>query len=171
MQAAWYGVSCARVTDTTMPDLYDEKLGGVTAIQIPNNGLRGNISEIDFGPLMRANLQLLDLSDNFLIGSIPESIWNGGGKLHTLQFDSPTDAGDSRWALSGRIPETAGARLPNLKHLSLQRNRLIDRYFSHPLYVTVPFFLSLLACTCTYFHLSPCHGPPPKNHSQSIYCY
>ena len=51
-----------------MPHLYDYGIGGVSAIQLPNNNLRGDVSTVELESLLQANLQLLDLSDNFLSG-------------------------------------------------------------------------------------------------------
>ena len=139
----WYGVACEAVTDITMPDLYDPRIGGVSALQLPGNGLRGNVSAVDLGPLLRANLQLLDLSDNFLYGPLPGSVFvEGGPKLHTLHLDSRTDgSAQAEFKLTGSLPENVGTALPNLKSLALQR---------HTLTGSLPASMGAFDCSTTY---------------------
>ena len=110
----------------------------------PVRGLRGDVSALDLGPLLRANLQLLDLSDNFLSGGLPPSLFAAGGpKLHTLYLDSRSDAIDaaSPFRLTGSLPDSMGTALPNLKSLSLQR---------HALSGNLPASLGSLDCATTY---------------------
>ena len=79
----WYGVGCLAMTDTTMPSLHPASAaGGVTALQLPSNGLRGVIPN-SLGTALAPSLQLLDLSDNFLSGTVPPSIFSMP-LLHTL---------------------------------------------------------------------------------------
>jgi hypothetical protein len=124
----WYGVSCTPVTDVTMPDLYDAHIGGISAILLPGNGLRGDISTLDLSPLLHANLQALDVSDNFLFGLLPPSIFSSGApKLHTLHLDSreaPEATGAGVCKLTGSLPANMGSALPNLKSFALQRHAL-----------------------------------------------
>ena len=131
-EQAWYGVSCVAVTDQTI----DSVGGGVTAIQLPQNNLRGDVTALllggsgerkdqssSFAALMRT-LQLLDLSDNFLTGSIgPTSVIWSGPNLHSLYFDAP-GVGGNQYRLKGGFPDDIGTTLPNLRHLSVQRHLL-----------------------------------------------
>ena len=76
----------------------------------------------------------MDLSDNFLYGELPPSIFSRGGpKIHSVYLDSPTNAinakgmsgnGKQTSKLTGVLPKNMGFALPNLRSLSLQRHLL-----------------------------------------------
>ena len=85
--------------------------GHVTKIELNENQLKGSIPE-SIGNL--GNLTTLDLSENQLKGSIPESIGNLGNL-------TGLDLNDNQ--LSGSIPESIG-NLGNLTVLSLWSNQL-----------------------------------------------
>jgi hypothetical protein len=162
----WYGVSCQPVTDQTMPGLYDMSVGGISSIQLPQNDLRGDVTNIMLDSMLNANLQFLDLSDNYLFGQLPETIFvRGGAKIHSVHLDSPTDAlnitaatgaatvtaagnaaeraaaAKRAFKLTGTLPESIGFALPNLKKLSLQRQWLTG---------TIPNSFGALDCSVSY---------------------
>ncbi len=136
----WFGVGCVPITDVTMPNLYDYDLGGITALVLPGNGLHGDISKLDLSPLLNANLQILELSDNELWGVMPSDIWNGR-VLHTLFIDSPDG---NIFRINGSLPgiDANNNALANLKHLSL-----VNQKFAGVIPKT---FYENLRCTETY---------------------
>ena len=110
----WYGISCVKIVDALMPNLYN-KNGGITSIQLPYNNLRGNLLDVNFDPVMNS-LQLLDLSDNLLYGDhLPEF---KSLTLYTLMIDS----NGPPFQLQGSISDSIVTNLPNLKYISLQRH-------------------------------------------------
>lgn len=138
----WYGVSCAQVTERTLPNLWNTSglaPRGITAVQLPSNNLVGLIP-IDLGPALSSTLQLLDLSSNYLRGTIPQTLLKGLPVLHTLFIEPATDLAEHK--LAGTLPEEMGAGdgLPNLRFLALTRNALTG---------SIPASLGNLSCHVT----------------------
>ena len=83
--------------------------------------------------MLNANLQFLDLSDNFLYDE-PHSIFPAvTPKIHSVYLDSPISTinakgmsgnGKQTSKLTGVLPKNMGFALPNLRSLSLQRHLL-----------------------------------------------
>ena len=130
-----FGIS---IVGATMPYLYDASVGGITAIALPGNGLRGDISQIDLRALK--NLQYLELSDNEFVGDLPHRFWKGKPKVHTVFLDSPDGA---LFRISGKLPENIARGLPNLRHLSLVNQAFRGR---------IPDFRDL---NCTKVYVAP----------------
>lgn len=119
----WYGVSCVYDVDVLMSSLLPHDVPGVSSIQLPYNGLSGSLNDVvDFASLS-SSLQLLDLSDNAISGSLEYSLRSSPmTRLHTLLIDGL----DNGVWLTGTIPNELGssALAPHLKTLSLQRHRM-----------------------------------------------
>lgn len=123
-QRPWYGVSCAHVTERTLPNLWNLTGDrGITALHLAANNLHGQIPS-SLGTALGTTLQLLDLSSNLLEGDIPQTLLRGMPRLHTLYIEPKLD--DDRWRLRGTLPDDMGAAsgLPNLRYLGLSRNGL-----------------------------------------------
>ena len=122
----WHGVSCARITERTLPGLWNQTAprDGVTALHLVSNNLHGEIPAA-LGPVLSPTIQLIDLSSNCLSGTLPQSLLRGLPRLHSLfiepKFDDRPD-----WRLNGSLPDDMGAitGLPNLRFISLSRNQL-----------------------------------------------
>jgi hypothetical protein len=138
----WYGVSCQKVTDTTLPDLGAGAPYGVSVVQLPTNNLRG-----DMGPLQEElpcalgpSLQLLDLSYNSLWGELSPALVRMP-RLHSLLLGgtgvaaaAPRDAsaagnesgagagGGGTMRISGQLSDPACTS--NLKYLFIERQGL-----------------------------------------------
>ena len=71
----WHGVSCARITERTLPSLWNQTAprDGVTALHLVANNLFGEIPE-GLGPALAPTIQLIDLSGNRLTGTLPYHI-------------------------------------------------------------------------------------------------
>lgn len=119
--APWYGVGCAVVTDTTLPDIGRGAEYGVTALQLAANNLRGAAPLEALGNALGHTLQLLDLSDNFLEGAIADSLFTMS-RLHTLFLFGRGDSFNEGMRLQGRFPATFCTA--NLKYLHMQRQNL-----------------------------------------------
>jgi hypothetical protein len=146
----WYGVSCARVTERTLPNLWNytvpatqntlarpagmartteplsalpPAVDGVTALHLASNNLVGTLP-VELGVGLRQTLQYLDLHSNMLTGEIPQSLLLGLPKLHTLYIEPKVD--ELQWRLRGMLPAAMGSAtgLPNLRYLGLSRNQL-----------------------------------------------
>lgn len=120
----WYGVSCARVTEQTLPFLWNlTSARGVTALHLASNNLVGTIP-ITLGQALGPSIQLLDLSSNLLTGQLPVTLLRGLPRLHTLYVEPKTN--DTEFRLSGSLPADMGdpSGLPNLRYLGLSRNAL-----------------------------------------------
>jgi len=122
----WFGVTCAVVTERTLPTLWNssgEAPRGITAVQLPANNLVGTIP-VSLGPALSSTLQLLDLSSNVLRGELPQTVLSGLPVLHTLFIEPGTDAPTDK--LTGSLPAAMGSAggLPNLRFLGLTRNNL-----------------------------------------------
>ena len=122
----WFGVSCARVTERTLPRLWNASgaaVDGVTAVQLPSNNLRGAIPA-GLGKGLAQTLQLLDLSSNLLEGELPQTLLMGLPRLHTLYVEPQVD--ELQYRLTGTLPAGmgSGGGLPNLRYLGLSRNQL-----------------------------------------------
>ncbi|XP_058070114.1 probable LRR receptor-like serine/threonine-protein kinase At4g37250 [Magnolia sinica] len=125
----WNGIQC---TDLLVESSWSRR---VTSLALPNSKLLGSIPT-DFG--MIDTLQQLDLSDNFLNGTLPLSLFNASqlrilslanneisgelpdavGSLKSLEFLNLSDN-----ALTGRIPDSL-ISLPNFTVLCLSNNYL-----------------------------------------------
>eukprot|EP01065_Artemidia_motanka_P032095 TRINITY_DN39147_c0_g1_i1.p1 TRINITY_DN39147_c0_g1~~TRINITY_DN39147_c0_g1_i1.p1 ORF type:complete len:718 (+),score=191.25 TRINITY_DN39147_c0_g1_i1:78-2156(+) len=138
----WYGVSCVRITEQTLPSLWNSTgavAGGITAVHLASNNLRGSIPQ-GLGEALAGSLQLLDLSSNFLVGALPGSLVRGMPFLHTLYVEPASDS--EEFKLTGTLPEDMGlaSGLPNLRYLGLTRNALTGK---------IPESLGSLPCTVT----------------------
>lgn len=137
--APWFGISCAIVTERTLPNLWNSsglEPRGVTAVQLLANNLVGPIPT-GLGPALSSTIQLIDLSANRLSGVLPQSLLLGLPVLHTLFVEPATD--DPADKLTGTLPTEMGSAegLPNLRFLALTRNALTG---------TVPASLGELSC-------------------------
>ncbi|KAF7840778.1 receptor protein kinase-like protein [Senna tora] len=101
---SWNGVTCTEIGITM-----DNR---VTSLVLPNSQLLGSISE-DVG--MIQHLKILDLSNNFLNGSLPNSIFSNSSELQVLSLANNV--------ISGEIPESIG------ESKSLQLLNLSDNAF------------------------------------------
>jgi hypothetical protein len=120
-------VGCLAMTDTTMPSLHPASAsGGVTALQLASNGLRGVIPN-SLGAALAPSLQLLDLSDNLLSGSVPSSIFSMP-LLHTLYLMGRGAVDPDGNSIAGGGPRLSGVMpswgLPSLKYIGLSRNAI-----------------------------------------------
>lgn len=118
---AWFGITCVNVTDALLPHIHSNQ-SGVTAIQLPSNNLEGVLPDdvaVPFSP----TVQLIDLSDNLISGSLPSSLFLLP-LLHTLYIHPKTN--NIQYQLTGSIPSQIGSSdfLPNLRYLGLERNQL-----------------------------------------------
>ncbi|MFW5748121.1 MAG: immunoglobulin-like domain-containing protein [Chloroflexota bacterium] len=93
-----------------LPDL--SSLANLNAVYLDSNDFEGDLNGI-FGP-NNAALDIVDLSDNNLSGTIPAE-WGAFTSLTNLQLDSNN--------LSGTIPESLGS-LTDLERLNLAANNL-----------------------------------------------
>jgi hypothetical protein len=120
----WYGVSCTRVTERTLPDLWKQGSGGrgVTALSLASNNLRGSIPS-NLGPGLSKTIQYIDMSANRIEGELPASLFIDLPVLHTLYVEPATD-NDLRYKLTGQFPKDMGLRVPNLRYLGVTRNQL-----------------------------------------------
>jgi predicted MPP superfamily phosphohydrolase len=168
----WYGVSCVRVTERTLPHLWNSSssnVGGVTALHLSSNGLAGQIPT-SLGEALAPSLQLLDLSNNRLTGSLPTSLF-AMPRLHTLFVEPETNYTEHR--LLGSLPASIGeaSGLPSLRFLALSRNALTG---------SIP--ASLGSLSCHVVHASPSEvgcliwlignqfsGPIPQSMCKAIY--
>ena len=117
-RSPWFGVGCAMVTDSTLPNISKGAPFGVTALQVPANNLRGSLPQ-GFAAAMAPTLQLFDISDNFVSGSVDPGLFTMQ-RLHSLfLFGRGTDA---LVQLQGTLPDPFCT--PNLKYLHMQRNNL-----------------------------------------------
>ena len=82
-------------------------------------------------------MQVLNLGDNQLVGTLPASLWQAR-VLHTLFLDSPDGA---FFRVSGSLPADMGTAMPNLRHLSLVNQALTG---------TIPKSWAQLNCTNEY---------------------
>ena len=122
--APWYGVSCTRVTERTLPHLWNASAArGVTALQLAANGLLGTLPD-SLGTALGPSLQYLELGSNQLRGELPQSLLSGMPRLHTLYVEPRTDEVVDK--LTGTLPAGMGDAdgLPNLRFLGLSRNAL-----------------------------------------------
>ncbi|CAI8609313.1 unnamed protein product [Vicia faba] len=103
---SWNGVSCSIVKENTKNDT----LYRVTGLSLPNSQLLGLIPS-DLGSI--EHLQILDLSNNSLNGSLPSSFFQENSELSFLNF--------SNNLLSGEIPESI-TELKNLQFLNFSDN-------------------------------------------------
>jgi Leucine-rich repeat (LRR) protein len=87
----------------------------VTDISLPACFLQGTLDQLHFADL--SELSVLDLSNNFLYGSIPPSI----GNLTKLTYLDLSYNYGSAGSLSGNIPATIGM-LEDLETLNLDGN-------------------------------------------------
>jgi hypothetical protein len=152
--APWYGVSCTRVTERTLPALWNASAArGVTALHLAANGLRGTLPD-SLGAALGPSLQYLELSSNVLRGTLPASLLRGMPRLHTLYAEPRTD--DAADKLTGTLPADMGAAsgLPNLRFLGLCRNALSGE---------IPPSLSELSC-----HSTTATGAPPTAADPSV---
>ncbi|KAL2324229.1 hypothetical protein Fmac_023287 [Flemingia macrophylla] len=101
---SWHGVTCTEIGPPGTPGLFR-----VTSLALPNSQLLGPISE-ELG--MIEHLHQIDLSNNFLNGSLPYTIFNSS-QLQVLSL--------SNNVISGELPELVG-NLTNLKLLNLSDN-------------------------------------------------
>jgi len=104
---SWHGVACSELGSPNTPDFLR-----VTSLILPNSQLLGSIAE-DLGLIQ--NLHHIDLSDNFLNGSLPNSIFNSS----QLQFLSLSNN-----KISGKLPELIGLST-NLQSLNLSDNAFV----------------------------------------------
>ncbi|TMW57477.1 hypothetical protein Poli38472_003402 [Pythium oligandrum] len=96
----WYGITC------------DEE-GHILSIRLPNNNLVGYLP-VEFSRDALDHLQELDLSSNYLSGSVPSTMSRLVG-LRVLRLD--------RNFLTGLVPATLSS-LIQLEYLELQGNQL-----------------------------------------------
>ena len=136
--APWYGVGCARVTDTMLPNTSAGAGFGVTAIQLAANNLTGTIPPT-LADVFGGTLQLLDLSDNSLSGAVPASLL-AMPRLHSLFRYGKGVPGAP--LLQGGLPDPICT--PALRNLHLQRQ---NRTGSIPLSVSMCSGLSQLMLT------------------------
>lgn len=101
---SWNGVTCTEIGDPG-GDLFR-----VTSLVLPNSQLLGSISEELF---MIQYLRHLDLSNNFLNGSLPNSLFNNTSQLQVLSL--------SNNVISGKLPQLIG-QLKTLQKLNLSDN-------------------------------------------------
>ena len=116
--ARWYGVGCARITDTTLPDIGAGAGFGITAIQLAANNLDGTIPAT-VAQAFSDTLQLLDLADNSLAGGVPVALL-AMPRLHSL-FMYGKGTGDVSM-LEGGLPDPICTR--QLRYLHLQRQNM-----------------------------------------------
>lgn len=117
---AWYGVSCTRVTERTLPNLWNSSSDrGITALHLSGNNLVGSIPN-SLGVALGPSLQYLDLASNMLRGELPTTLLGGMPRLHTLYIEPKLDS-NATWALTGTLPSAMGtaAGLPNLRYLGM----------------------------------------------------
>ena len=117
---AWYGVSCTRVTERTLPNLWNSSSDrGITALHLSGNNLVGSIPNT-LGVALGPSLQYLDLASNMLRGELPTTLLGGMPRLHTLYIEPKLD-GNATWALTGSLPPAMGTAtgLPNLRYLGM----------------------------------------------------
>lgn len=104
---SWNGVSCSIVTTENTKN---DTLYRVTALSLPNSQLLGLIPS-DLGSIQ--HLQIIDLSNNSLNGSLPSSFFQANSELRFLNF--------SNNLLTGEIPESI-TELKNLQFLNFSDN-------------------------------------------------
>ena len=132
----WYGISCNNVTDKLLKNNYNEKIYGITVLQLPANNILGKIPNLKH---IYGTLQILDLGFNLLHGEIPKSIWLQP-YLHTLILE-PKLKNNNSYKLQGEIPNYVGITLPNLRYLYLQNNNI---------YGTLPYTIDRFPCATTF---------------------
>jgi Leucine-rich repeat (LRR) protein len=98
---SWFGVAC-------------DGAGHVTALRLSGAGINGNLDA--FYSTAFQNLTRLDLSNNYLVGTIPANL----SMLLTLTFLDLSSNG-----LSGAIPYQL-SKLPMIAHLNLENNQLLN---------------------------------------------
>jgi hypothetical protein len=98
---SWYGITCEN--------------GTVTKIDLRGNSLLGMIPR-NFSLVLKDSLRHLDLSSNFIYGTIPEDI---------LSLDSATLINLSENGLTGNIPVPFSRSWIQLRYLNLATNKII----------------------------------------------
>ncbi|KAF6142378.1 hypothetical protein GIB67_033805 [Kingdonia uniflora] len=127
---SWNGVTC----NTTE---FDSSSSRVTSLVLPNSQLLGSIPD-DLGLIQ--HLQHLDLSNNFLNGSLPICLFNSSkSELKILSL--------SNNVISGELPEVAG-ELKSLQFLNLSDNALTGKI---PQNLTLLANLRVLSLSNNYF--------------------
>ncbi|TKY50975.1 Receptor protein kinase protein [Spatholobus suberectus] len=101
---SWRGVTCTDIGAPRTPGLFR-----ATSLVLPDSQLLGSVAE-DLG--MIEHLRHIDLSNNFLNGSLPNIIFNSS-QLQVLSL--------SNNVISGELPELVG-KMTNLKLLNLSDN-------------------------------------------------
>jgi hypothetical protein len=115
----WYGVSCNRVTDATLPELGAGAPYGVTALQLGANNLVSTKGLPEGLPAaMGPSLQLLDLCDNFIGGPLPAALFSMP-LLHSLFLAGRGLGFDGGLTMQGHFPDPVCTK--HLKYLHMQR--------------------------------------------------
>ncbi|RLN08648.1 hypothetical protein C2845_PM11G16530 [Panicum miliaceum] len=114
----WTGVTCS----ATVPHGHgrSDAVKVVTYISLAACFFEGTLDQLHFEDL--SELSVLDLSNNYLYGSIPPSI----GNLTKLTYLDLSNNINGSWCLSGHIPATIGM-LENLETLNLGGNNFTGR--------------------------------------------
>ncbi|KAJ1421164.1 Protein kinase domain [Sesbania bispinosa] len=105
---AWNGVACSTIPTPTNANSTTQYR--VTGLSLPNSQLLGSIPS-DLGSI--EHLQILDLSNNSLNGSLPSSLFQGSSELQFLNL--------SNNLIIGEVPESI-VQLRNLQFLNLSDN-------------------------------------------------
>ncbi|CAD5318560.1 unnamed protein product [Arabidopsis thaliana] len=119
---SWTGVTCTELGIPNTPDMFR-----VTSLVLPNKQLLGSVSPDLFSIL---HLRILDLSDNFFHGSLPDSVSNAS-ELRILSLGNNKVSGE----LPRSISNVASLQLLNLSANALTGN--IPPYLSLPKNLTV----------------------------------
>ncbi|CAJ2635348.1 unnamed protein product [Trifolium pratense] len=110
---SWNGVSCSNVVTTT--NTKNDTPFRVTALSLPNSQLTCSIPS-DLGSI--EHLQILDLSNNSINGSLPSSFFQPNSNLRFLNF--------SNNLITGEVPESL-TDLKNLQFLNFSDNALTGK--------------------------------------------
>ncbi|KAF8111930.1 hypothetical protein N665_0071s0069 [Sinapis alba] len=101
---SWTGVTCTELGNPKTPDMFR-----VTSLVLPNKQLLGYVSPSLFSI---PNLRILDLSNNFFHGSLPDSVSNAT-QLRVLSLGNNN--------VSGQLPDSI-SKLATLQLLNLSAN-------------------------------------------------
>ena len=131
-------MGCSSVTDLTLPNISQGAPFGVTALQLGCNNLRGTIPA-SLAASLAPSLQLLDVADNVLEGSLPTSLF-AMSRLHSIFLFGRGDPSNEGKLLTGSLPDpicasapsssssgsnsSSGSQPSSLKYVHMQRQNL-----------------------------------------------
>ena len=103
----WYGVGCLEVTDRLLgAPTQTQGARGVTALLLPSNDLSGPFPGDNVWTPLASTLQIVELSHNLLIGTLPDSLFRLHG-VHSLFLEPKFDHVEEL-RLKGSLPADLG---------------------------------------------------------------